>query len=133
MIKRAEERGDLEGVKVCRDAPTMSHILFADDSLILMHADKKNADCLSNILHRYCSSSGQKLSEAKSSIYFSSNTEVDVKTEVCVSLNIMTESLNDKYLGLPALVGAERSDCFRHLIDRVTTRINGWKEKMLST
>ena len=42
-------------------------------------------------------------------------------TEVCQVLNIMTESLNDKYLGLPALVGANRSDCFCHLIDRVVT------------
>ena len=44
----------------------------------------------------------------------------------------MTESLNDKYLGLPALVSAERSDCFRHLVDRVRQRVNGWKEKLLS-
>ena len=44
----------------------------------------------------------------------------------------MTESLSDKYLGLPALVGADRSDCFRHLVDRVVTRIDGWKEKTLS-
>ncbi|GJM98941.1 hypothetical protein PR202_ga15994 [Eleusine coracana subsp. coracana] len=41
----------------------------------------------------------------------------------------MTESLNDKYLGLPALVGADRSDNFHHLIDRVRKRINGWREK----
>jgi hypothetical protein len=38
----------------------------------------------------------------------------------------------DKYLGLLALVGADRSDCFRHLIDRVVTRINGWRQKTLS-
>jgi hypothetical protein len=44
----------------------------------------------------------------------------------------MTETLSDKYLGLPALVGADQSDCFRHLIDRVNSRINGWKEKLLS-
>jgi hypothetical protein len=55
-----------------------------------------------------------------------------VKAEVCEALNIMTESLCDKYLGLPAMVGADRSDCFRHLIDRVNLRINGWKEKLLS-
>ena len=125
MLKGAEERGELEGIKVCREAPVISHLLFADDSLILMHVDKKNADCLSDILNRYCANSGQKVSEAKSSIYFSSNTEVDVKTEVCEVFNIMIESLSDKYLGLPAMVGADRSDCFRHLIDRVNSRING--------
>ena len=55
-----------------------------------------------------------------------------MKTEVCEVLNIMTESLSNKYLGLPAMVGADRSDCFRHLIDRVNSRINGCKEKLLS-
>lgn len=55
-----------------------------------------------------------------------------MKLEVCESLNIMTESLNDKYLGLPSLVGADRSDCFRHLIDRIVQRVSGWKEKLLS-
>jgi hypothetical protein len=97
-----------------------------------MHADKKNADCLTDILNRYCANSGQKVSEAKSSIFFSNNTHVDAKVEACEALNIMTESLSDKYLGLSAMVGADRSDCFRHLIDRVNSRINGWKEKLLS-
>jgi len=132
MLKGAEERGELEGVKVCRAAPVISHLLFADDSLILMHADKKNADCLIDILNRYCANSGQKVSEAKSSIFFSNNTNVDAKVEVCEALNIMTEALGDKYLGLPAMVGTDRSDCFQHLIDRVNSRINGWKEKLLS-
>jgi len=132
MLKGAEERGDLKGVRVCREAHVISHLLFADDSRILMHADKKNAECLIDIPNRYCASSGQKVSEAKSSIFFSNNTEVSVKAEVCEVLNIMTESLNDKYLGLPMMVGVDRSNCFCHLIDRVNSRINGWKEKLLS-
>jgi len=132
MLKGAEERGELEGVKVCREAPVISYLLFTDDSLMLMHANKKNANCLSDILNRYCANSGQKASEAKSSMYFSSNTEVDVKTEVYEVMNIMIESLSDKYLGLPVMVGADRSDCFHHVIDRVNSRINGWKGKLLS-
>jgi hypothetical protein len=51
---------------------------------------------------------------------------------VCETLNILTELLNDKYLGLPALVGADRSDCFQYLIDRVRAKTKGWKEKLLS-
>ena len=42
MLKGAEERGEIEGVKVCREAPPISHLLFADDSLILMHVNREN-------------------------------------------------------------------------------------------
>ena len=76
--------------------------------------------------------SGQLVSEAKSSIYFSPNTNVDSKAEVCQILNIMTESLSDKYLGLPSMIGMDRTDCFRHLIDRIAKMVNGWKERILS-
>ena len=100
--------------------------------MILIHADKRNVDNLKHLLDNYCVSPGQMVSDAKSSIFFSENTSVSDKLEVCQSLNIMTESLNDKYLGLPALVGADRNDCFQHLFDRVRSKTKGWKEKLLS-
>jgi len=60
MIRKAKGRGHLEGVKVCRGAPTISHLLFADDSLIMMKTDKRNVDCLAGILNKYCESSIQR-------------------------------------------------------------------------
>jgi hypothetical protein len=72
------------------------------------------------------------VSLSKSSIFFSPNTNVLMRAEICEALHIDMEALSDKYLGLPALVGADRSDCFEHFIERLIQRINGWKEKMLS-
>jgi hypothetical protein len=46
MINAEEEEGNIIGVKVCRAAPAISHLLFADDSLILMRADSRNASSL---------------------------------------------------------------------------------------
>lgn len=112
--------------------PSVSHLLFADDSLILMNADTSNARGLQNALHMYCASSGQLVSDAKSSIFFSPNTPVEVRAEVCVLLNIVLEGLSEKYLGLPALVGMDRSDSFQYLVDRVYALIDGWMSKMLS-
>ncbi|GJN35059.1 hypothetical protein PR202_gb23789 [Eleusine coracana subsp. coracana] len=97
-----------------------------------MHADLRNAEVIKAILDRYCLNSGKKISEEKSSVFFSTNTTVDDKAQVCQTLNIMIEAISDKYLGLPTMVGAERSECFTHLIDRVLARIKGWKEKLLS-
>jgi hypothetical protein len=95
MLRGAEARGEIKGVQVCRDAPMISHLLFADDSLILMQADSENSTNLKNILDSYCASSGQRISEAKSSVFFSGNTAVEVRADVCQILNIMTKSLTD--------------------------------------
>ena len=55
-----------------------------------------------------------------------------MKAEVCQILNIMTESLSDKYLGLPSMIGVEWVNCFKHLIERIQKMVNGWKERTLS-
>jgi hypothetical protein len=71
LLQFEEEAGSMKGIRVCRNAPLVSHLLFADDSLILMKADVLNAASLQQVLDTYCRSSGQMVSLAKSSIYFS--------------------------------------------------------------
>lgn len=132
LLSHAEETGVLEGVKVCRDAPAVTNLLFADDSLILMKANNQNAEALKGLLDTYYLASGQKVSVEKSSIIFSPSTSVESKAQVCTTLEIMTETINDKYLGLPATIGLDRSDSFSYLIDRIIQRLTGWKEKVLS-
>lgn len=58
---------------------------------------------------------------------------MNMKAEVCTSLDIMTEALNDKYLGLPATLGLDKSESFQYLINQLVLRVNGWKEICLSS
>ena len=81
---------------MCRNAPSVLHLLFADDSLILMSADMSNVVALENALDMYCATSGQLVSDAKLSIFFSLNIDVHVRQEVCSHLDIRVESLTDK-------------------------------------
>jgi hypothetical protein len=53
-----EEVGGIYGIRVCRNAPLVSHLLFADDSLILMKADMNNVTSLQRALDTYCANSG---------------------------------------------------------------------------
>lgn len=43
-----------------------------------------------------------------------------------------SESLSEKYLGLPTDVGKSKEGCFRYLKDRVWKHVQGWMEKCLS-
>ena len=79
MLSHEKEVGNLEGIKVCRNAPSISHLLFADDSLILMKADLINATSLRQVLDEYCASSGQLVSEGKCGIFSSQNMNVEGK------------------------------------------------------
>ena len=50
LLLYEEEVGCIDGIRVCRNAPSVSHLLFADDSLILMKADMTNATSLQEVL-----------------------------------------------------------------------------------
>jgi hypothetical protein len=51
-LAHREEVGGIDGVRVCRNTPSVSHLLFADDSLILMKANLTNAASLNEVLEQ---------------------------------------------------------------------------------
>ncbi|PNX99611.1 ribonuclease H [Trifolium pratense] len=51
LIKKHESRGDIHGVRVCRGAPCISHLLFADDCFLFFRANIREAQCMKNILN----------------------------------------------------------------------------------
>lgn len=132
LLNKAERDGLITGVKVCHRAPSVSHLLYADDSLILIRANQENAAHLQSILQLYESVSGQTINKEKSAILFSSNTRDCRRAEVKLAIQISKETMNDRYLGLPVHVGVSRSATFKYLKDRIFHKIQGWKEKMLS-
>jgi len=132
LLQRAEEIRMMRGVKVCPRAPSVSHLLFADDSMILFCANRGDAQQLQSILRLYEECSGQMINKDKSAAMISSNTDDCRKQEVMQELRITKESMNERYLGLPVHVGRSRSSVFAYLKDRIWKRIQGWKEKLLS-
>jgi hypothetical protein len=82
----------LKGVRMFRNVPSVSHLLFAEDSLILMKTSLINATSLRQVLDQYCASSDQMVSEAKCSIFLSPHVGVEVKSQVCEELNIMNHN-----------------------------------------
>jgi hypothetical protein len=132
LLNKAEQCGELEGIKISAEAPSFNHLLFADDSLVLIKATRASAKSLQNVLHLYEVCSGQTINFDKSSIMFSENTREEMRTQVLRELNIGAEARTEKYLGLPVYVGRARTKTFEYLKDRIWQKIQGWKERMLT-
>ncbi|KAM1815535.1 hypothetical protein FF1_000031 [Malus domestica] len=112
--------------------PPISHIFFADDTLIFLKADKANCNNLSRLLASYCSASGQAVNLQKSCVYFSVNTPMDVAADLGCDLGIPVVSHPGSYLGLPAIWGCSKSRGLAYLKGRLLGKIQGWKQCTLS-
>jgi hypothetical protein len=88
LLHAAERRGELEGVKVCHDAPSINHLLFADDSLLLLKNDARSATHLQDILSLYKNCSGQTINKEKSLIMFNQNAKSVDKEQMMAALDI---------------------------------------------
>lgn len=62
LLQRAQKEGKIEGIRVCRAAPRINHLFFANDSLVLMRACSGDAQELRRILLVYekCLRTGHK-------------------------------------------------------------------------
>jgi hypothetical protein len=132
LLKQAESNGSLHGIKVCRRAPSISHLLFADDSFLFFRANENETHMLKGILDIYANASGQLINMQKSEIYFSRNVSHDLKNNLSQILQV-TECLGTgKYLGLPSMIGRSKKSIFNYIKDRIWNRISNWSSKMLS-
>ena len=72
------------------------------------------------------------INAGKLAVMFSPNTRHGQQIGVMETLNITTETMKERYLGLPVYIIRARSQVFIYLKERVWQRIQGWKEWLLS-
>ena len=132
LIRKAERCKDLHGISICTHAPTISHLLFADDCSLFFRADEKEAQVIKNILHTYELASQQAISLSKSEVFFSSVVPMALKETITNILGVRAVMRTGKYLGLPSMVGRSKEATFGFIKDRIWHKINSWSSKCLS-
>lgn len=66
LFRKYEDQKWIQGIKVCRHAPRISHMLFADDSYLYCKANEEDAMRVLNLLQTFDKASGQKVYLLKS-------------------------------------------------------------------
>lgn len=67
----------IHGARICKGAKRVSHLFFADDSLLFARANLQECSVIADIISTYEKASGQKVNLNKTEVAFSK----------CVSIN----------------------------------------------
>ncbi|XP_074296900.1 uncharacterized protein LOC141627561 [Silene latifolia] len=120
------------GIKLSRNAPSLSHLLFADDSIFFLQDKEEAYSKLKQILAYFCSASGQIMNESKSGILFSPSTTMRSVREGLRVLHISENKGIGRYLGISTEFGSSKKEIFNALIEKVRRRISSWNAIFLS-
>ena len=105
LLNKAKMEGQIRGVAICRNGPKVSHLFFADDSVLFCSAKEEECQKILDIQAIYERGLGQKINREKTNIFFSFNTPREVQAQIQQVLGVPAIRHFEKYLGLTALVG----------------------------
>ena len=105
LISCGIESNIIHDINICRGAPTLSQLFFADDS------------------NTYERASGQKVNYDKTEISFSKGVSYQLRKDIVEILGVKEVDGHVKYLGLPTIIGRFKKAIFSCLRDRI------WKKK----
>lgn len=87
MLNVAEAEEKIDAILICDSAPTITHLLFAGDSLLLLKVNEENARCLQHVL-RFYEDCSRQMNKEKSSVLFSRNTRDNMKEGFLAELGV---------------------------------------------
>ena len=82
LITEATRAKEINGFSLCKRDPKLTHLFFADDSLLFCKADPQECGNVLKILSAYEAVSGQKINREKTSLFFSKSTKEDIRQEI---------------------------------------------------
>ncbi|XP_019100869.1 PREDICTED: uncharacterized protein LOC109132875 [Camelina sativa] len=132
MMQKAERDRQIHGIRLARDCPSISHLLFADDSLFFCRSSNQECEHIASIFKRYEAASGQQINYTKSSVIFGFKTPDSRRQRIHQILGIERVGGGGKYLGLPEQFGRKKVELFEYIVQRVKERTEGWNYKHLS-
>ncbi|XP_062006013.1 uncharacterized protein LOC133723213 [Rosa rugosa] len=132
LLQKAGRERRINGVQVGLEAPNISHLLFADDSLIFSTANLEEVASVKQCLLLYERAAGQRMNFQKSAVSFSLSVSDDLKVSIQNFLGVSFVPFHERYLGIPTVAGKSKKMMFKRINDRLVSHMSGWQSKFLS-
>ncbi|XP_028087437.1 uncharacterized protein LOC114288151 [Camellia sinensis] len=132
LIARSVREGRISGLRIRKGCPIPSYLFFADDAVLFFKATAAECQEVGRLLQLYGDASGQSVNFDKAGVHFSGNISSSRQQEICGLLRIPKMKANVRYLGLPSCWGRSKAEAFDFLCEKVLSKLQGWKAKLLS-
>lgn len=131
MFERAKEQGLISGVQMGTNGISLTHLQFADDTLIFCNNNLEELREIKRILRFFQVMSGLKINFDKSMI-FGINIPASFIPLYAQAFGCKQGSLPTKYLGLPLGANPKRISTWQPIVDRMKAQLSKWKSRHLS-
>ncbi|KAG7572532.1 Reverse transcriptase domain [Arabidopsis suecica] len=132
LLTHAMHIKKIHGFRASKNGPPISHMFFADDSLLFCQANEEECQQLLHLLKIYADASGQHVNFQKSAVLFGKNVSSGTQQQIKDITGISKVGGLGKYLGLPEAVGRNKCDTFAYIAQRVQHKLENWYSNLLS-
>ncbi|XP_010445335.1 PREDICTED: uncharacterized protein LOC104727985 [Camelina sativa] len=132
LIEFSTTAKEWKPICLSRNGPKLSHICFANDIILFVEASVAQIRVIRRVLERFCVASGQKVSLEKSKIFYSENVSRDLAQQISTESGIKATRELGKYMGMHVLHKRINKDTFGEVLERVASRLSGWRGRFLS-
>ena len=129
LIKKATSNGDINGFRLCKQGPKLTHLFFADDILLFCMANSTKCSKVMDLLSLYEDVSGQKINRDKTTLFFSKSVTEANRQIIKGILGVHEIQHYEKYFRLPSLIGKgkkkKKKTRFNYIKERVWRKLQG--------
>ena len=119
-----ETNGSLQGNKIARNCPPISHLMFVDDVVVFSRANQDDLQAIQSCLSQFQTWSGLSINMRKLAITFSKNVPSSSKTNLCNLIGLHHSASKNFYLGLPTHIQRSHQTQFSTILEKISSRIS---------
>lgn len=131
-IAKEVHNASWQTIKMGKNGPKFSHLFFADHLILFGTTSQEQVTVMQRVLENFCTSSGHKISQAKTKIFFSRNVPANQASNICSQLGYQKTCDLGTYLGVSLLHERVTTRTYEYIISRLQQKLASWKIKTLS-